>query len=228
VSVVVAGAPSSVRDEVLRNLHSRNYRVAVVEDVTDAPTATLREPDMVILVARDPADVADVCRALRLRFQNPVLVMHADDTRDANVMVLDAGADDAMVASVSPSEFLARVEVALRYRDALTALASDDVLEVGGLRIDLGAHTAVIDGQSVEFSPNEFHLLAVLARHAGTAIPFDAISAQIWPGEAVIGPRRLRVCVTRLRKLLAGHAGAPVVLAERGVGYTMVLASPQP
>jgi two-component system KDP operon response regulator KdpE len=190
--------------------------------------ATNSDQDLVILVAQDSAEIVGVCAAVRERFRNPVLVVYTGEKSDVATAMLDAGADDVMVPSVSESEFLARVDVALRYRGALTALASDDVLEVGALRIDRTRRVAVIDGESIELSPNEFSLLSTLARAVGHAVPADVIAAQIWPGKTEANPNRLRICATRLRKMLAGRTGAPLIIAERGVGYMMVLASPEP
>jgi DNA-binding response OmpR family regulator len=211
---------------VLGTLAGRGHQAVVVEAVRDAVgAATNRDYDMIVLVAPNPVEVADACMALRTRFHNPVLVIYSDESRDAAVTALDAGADDVMFAPLSTSEFSARVDVALRYRQALAALASDDVLEFGGLRLDLIGHRAVIAGHTVDFSPTEFQLLAVLARAAGQPVPAETVAAQIWPGDESANMNRLRICVTRLRKLLGRHPGAPVILVQRGVGYAIVLAS---
>jgi two-component system OmpR family response regulator len=226
--VVLFGPPSAEREQAVEDLRSRGHEVMVVELAEDAiSAATNRQPDIIILVTPASTDVAKLCNELRTRYKNPVLIVHTGDAPDALIAALDAGADDVMVAPVSSAEFLVRVDVALRYRLALTALVSLEVLEVGSLRIDFARHAAVINGEPVEFSPHELQLLSLLARNVGHTVPTDAISEEIWPGEPP-SPNRLRVCITRLRKLLAAHAGTPVVVAERGVGYRMMLGPPDP
>jgi DNA-binding response OmpR family regulator len=116
--------------------------------------------------------------------------------------------------------------VATRYRDSLAALAADDVLELPGLRIDLVAERAELGDTAIDVPAHEFQLLSILARNIGTVLPTAQLIEHIWPDGAGAGAPRLRVCATRLRKRLGGHPNAPVILAERGGGYAMVLRPP--
>ena len=127
-----------------------------------------------------------------------------------------------LLASISPEVFLARVDVAIRHRRAFVALASDDVVEVPGLRIDVVGRRVDLWGTCIDVPRNEFHLLVLLARKVGTLLPTEELVAEIWPGEPVAGAARLRVCATRLRNRLAWYPTAPAIVAERGRGYAMV------
>ena len=175
-----------------------------------------------VLVGTSSLDALELCAGLRSR-RCPLLVVYTEATPDAVVMTLDAGADDVMVAPVLPAEFLARVGVAIRYRDTLAAMASTDVLALPGLRIDLVAQRAEVGDTAIDVPAHEFQLLSILARKVGTVLPAERLIEEIWPDGAGAGASRLRACATRLRKRLRSHPNAPVIVAERGVGYAMVL-----
>jgi len=181
-----------------------------------------RPLDVVIFVGPWSAEALDLCASPRSG-RLPLLMVYTETTSDAVVISLDAGADDVMIAPVMPAEFLARVAVAMRYRDALKALASEDVLELPGLQIDLVARTVALDGTSIALPAQEFELLSILARQLGTVVPRATLVERIWPGRAEVGENRLRVCMSQLRKRLGTYPSAPVILPERGVGYAMVL-----
>ena len=113
--------------------------------------------------------------------------------------------------------------VAIRYREALGALASSDVLELPGFRIDLVAQTAELGATPIHIPGHEFELLSMLAHNLGTVLPTEMLLEQIWPDGSATRASSLRVCAFRLRKRLRGQPNAPVIVAKRGVGYAMHL-----
>lgn len=194
-----------------------------IDTVGDVDNAIERHRcDLVVFVGPSSVDALELCGSPRSGVPCPLLVVYTEATPNEVVMSLDAGADDVMLASVSSAEFLARVAVAIRYREALGVLASSDMLELPGFRIDLVAQTAEWGDTSIHIPGHEFGLLSMLARNLGTVLPTAMLIEQIWPGSGA-GAGRLRVCATRLRKRLGGHPNGPVIVAERGVGYAMYL-----
>ena len=101
------------------------------------------------------------------------------------------------------------------YEQATARLA---VVEIDGLRIDLDAGTAAIDGALVPLTGREWAVLAYLARRPGRATPSDEIERDIWgsvgpqPGHAV------RVAASRLRARLGDYGALIVNLHGRGYG----------
>jgi DNA-binding response OmpR family regulator len=220
-AIVLTGPPSPARIDVSRRLQDGGHRVILVEHLGDVVGLVEGGRSVVVVfVGSSSLDALELCAKLRMA-RCPVLLVYTEATADAVVMALDAGADDVMMAPVPPAELLARIGVAIRFRNALAALAANDVLELPGLRIDLVAQRAELGDTAIDIPAHEFQLLAILARHAGTVLPTAYLIEQIWPGGA--GAPRLRVCATRLRKRLSRHPDAPVILTERGVGYALVL-----
>jgi len=223
MSILLVGLRSPARIDVAGQLRDAGHHVVLVESVDEAvPLVEDGRALVVVFVGSPTLDALELCAGLRAS-RCPLLVVYTEATPDAIVTALDAGADDVMVAPVPAAELLARVGVAIRYRDALAALAADDVLELPGLRIDLVAQRAELGETAVDVPANEFLLLSTLARHAGTVLPTEHLVQQIWPNGSGAGAPRLRVCAARLRKRLSRHPNAPAILAERGVGYALVL-----
>jgi two-component system KDP operon response regulator KdpE len=219
--LVVDDDPSLVRALVM-GFEARDYAVRVATTGGDAlDDGLLIDVDVMVLDLGLPdIDGLEVCRHLRLRTATPIIVLSADGAEDRKVAALDMGADDYLTKPFSMPELLARVRVALRHRRAMAATASDDLLQVGLLRIDLAAHEAMVVDQSLDLTPKEFALLTMLARNAGRVLTHRAILDEVWgPGQAL---DTLRTHVSQVRRKLGELPGAPVVMTAPGVGYRLL------
>lgn len=96
------------------------------------------------------------------------------------------------------------------------------VLEVGGLRLDLAAREAHVDGREVALTRTEFDLLAALAARPGLAFTRRLLVESVW-GPTWVGDEHLvDVHVLHLRRKLGDTADAQrFVRTVRGVGYRM-------
>ena len=71
----------------------------------------------------------------------------------------------------------ARVAAILRRTNAL---ASEEVMEAGGIRMDKAAHMVTIDGEQVDLSFKEFELLAYFMENQGIALSREKILNNVW------------------------------------------------
>ena len=156
----------------------------------------------------------DILKALRTGSELPVLILSArNDTQD-KVRALKLGADDYMTKPFWPEELIERVRARLRRPTMQPA----DLIEAGGLRVDLARREVEVDGRAVELTRVEFELLAALARR------IDAPVTRRWLVENVLDPdregneRTLDVHVSRLRKKL-GREG--LIETVWGIGYRL-------
>ncbi|MGW5049577.1 response regulator transcription factor [Actinokineospora sp. NPDC004072] len=193
-------------------LRSRGHGVLRVG--TAAEVAELRaEVDLVLLDLGLPdGDGLDVLRELRRASEVAVVVLTARDTERDVVRGLHLGADDYLVKPVRLRELLARIDaVARRSRQA----EPRDAIEVGDVRVELGARRVTVGGAEVALTAKEFDILAVLARRAGVAVSREQVVDEVW-GRS--GARSLDVHLTSLR----GKLGRPGLLATvRGYGYRL-------
>jgi two-component system KDP operon response regulator KdpE len=148
-------------------------------------------------------------------------VLSARDKEGDKVRALDAGADDYVTKPFGTGELLARMRVALRHAGGVGGQA-DPVLELGELRIDVGAHRVFLGEREVRLTRTEFRLLALLARHAGKVLTHRQILNEIWGPNAVAHTHYLRVYMGQLRHKLEADPARPRWLhTETGVGYRL-------
>src|SRR5699024_4567898 len=119
-------------------------------------------------------DGLEVCRRLRAQGRDvPVLMLTARTDEVDFVVGLDAGADDYVGKPFRLAELLARVRALLRRR-------SPDVIDLGGVRIEIGARRVMVDDEEITLANKEFELLRVLMTHAGQVVTREEILAEVW------------------------------------------------
>jgi len=184
----------------------------------DAVPAFRREsPDLVLLDLMLPGlDGLAVCRALRVESSVPIVMLTArGDTVDI-VEGLQAGADDYVVKPFKPRELVARIEARLRRLER----SANEVLSIGDVLVDLGAHSVSRDGSAIPVTPLEFDLLAALASRPGYAFSREQLLADVWGYRHAGDTRLVNVHVQRLRGKVERDPESPeVIITVRGVGY---------
>jgi DNA-binding response OmpR family regulator len=144
----------------------------------------------------------------------PILLLTARGEEEDKLRGLDGGADDYVVKPFSPREVVARVRALLR------RVGVADVLVSGGLRIDLRARAASLNGAALELSKLEFDLLSALAQHAGMAWPRERLLERVWGSDYLGTERVVDVHITALRRKLGDTSDTPrFIETVRGVGY---------
>jgi two-component system KDP operon response regulator KdpE len=207
-----------------RALEQSGNTATVTSDPAEAlRLAELEDPDLVLLDITLADDQGfGLFRELRRFSAVPVIaVADADHVEDA-VRALRTGADDYITKPFSPSELNARVEAALRRRQA-TQRAPSEPREFGELIVDPVGRLVTLHGNPISLTATEYRLLLELADSPGRVLTHDEILDRVW-GPGYAGQYELlRSFVRTLRKKLGDDARHPrFVLAERGVGYRLV------
>jgi two-component system KDP operon response regulator KdpE len=204
------------------NLRAHGYDVETVADGASAlVVAARRPPDLVVLDLGLPdLDGVEVVEGLRGWTSVPILVLSARHEQSQKVAALDAGADDYVTKPFDLVELLARVRAALR-RSA-PAAGSVALVETASFTIDLAAHTVDVGGREVRLTPNEWHLLEVLARHLGRLVTQRELLQEVWGPQYGSESNYLRVYVSQLRRKLEPDPSRPRhLITEPGVGYRL-------
>jgi two-component system response regulator MtrA len=174
-------------------------------------------PDLVLLDLMLPGlDGLAVCRQLRAESSVPIVMLTArGDTVDV-VEGLQSGADDYIVKPFKPKELVARIQARLRRLEE----TANDVLAIGDVMVDLGAHSVTRDGRGIAVTPLEFDLLAALAARPGHAFSREQLLADVWGYRHAGDTRLVNVHVQRLRgKVERDPENPEVIVTVRGVGY---------
>ena len=214
-----AGIRANYSDALARH----GYEISAFANRKDAEAAFgARLPDLAIIDIGLGAEVDggfDLCRKLRsLSSQVPIVFLTARDSDFDVVSGLRLGADDYLTKDVSLPHLLARIAALFRRVDALsTAPAADDVLERGGLTLDLKRMTARWKGAPIELTVTEFWIVHSLARVPGHVKSRDQLmrdaSMVVDEGTVTSHIKRIR------RKLAAADAAFDAIESVYGMGY---------
>jgi two-component system, OmpR family, response regulator RegX3 len=223
-TILVVDDEPAIRESVSYALQREGYDVVAVEDgETALSRARSGSFDAVILdVVLPGRPGTDVCRELRAESSVPILMLTARTTELDRVVGLELGADDYVPKPFSVAELVARVRAILRRRELDRALAAD-LRRVGGLELDFRRHEVRVDGRTVELTPMEFRLLALLADEPERAFGRRELVRQLWESDHVGDERACDAHVVNLRRKIERDPAEPERLVTvRGVGYKLV------
>ncbi|WOP17308.1 response regulator transcription factor [Raineyella sp. LH-20] len=160
----------------------------------------------------------EVCRQLRLQSSVPVIMVTARDSEVDKVVGLELGADDYVTKPFSQRELLARIRAVLRRGQEVELVP--DVVESGGVRMDVERHEVAVNGEPVRLALKEFELLEMLLRNAGRVMTRGQLIDRVWGADYVGDTKTLDVHVKRLRAKIEENPARPVHLVTvRGLGY---------
>jgi two-component system, OmpR family, KDP operon response regulator KdpE len=182
--------------------------------------ATLKPPDLIILDLGLPdRDGSSIVERLRSWSNIPIIVLTVRAREREKVRLLELGADDYVVKPFGIGELIARARAALRPR---VAAASDPVVQIGPLEINLATRSGMIGGKRLVLGPKEYLVLQILAQHAGKVVTRQQIMKQVWGAAHLDDTHYLRIVVRNLRKKIEVDPARPrILLTELGVGYRL-------
>lgn len=158
----------NIRDAVAAYLERAGYWVTPAADGQEAVDAfSLHQFDLVILdlmLPRLPGE--KVCRIIRDTSDVPIIMLTAKGEVEDRIVGLELGADDYLIKPFSPRELVARVRALLR-RAHIDSEPQREVLDFGGLTIDLNGHKVLVNDEEVDLTASEFKLLTTLSRCPG-------------------------------------------------------------
>ncbi|HEV2778413.1 MAG TPA: response regulator transcription factor [Actinophytocola sp.] len=214
--VLVVEDDRAIADLVCMYLRREGFGTHVETDGRGALAAvrSMRPVAVILDVGLPVLDGIEVCRTMRAGGDwTPVLFVTARDDEVDRVLGLELGADDYVTKPFSPRELVARVRTVLRRSEGVPA---SEVLEVGGVRVDLLKRRVWTDADEVMLTSTEFDLLAHLMRRPGQVFSRQQLLSAVWGYSAAAGTRTVDVHIAQLRGKLGSSSPIRTV---RGVGY---------
>ena len=157
----------------------------------------------------------DVLKQLRARNSKvPVLILTARDSLGDRVKGLDAGADDYLAKPFQLAELEARVRALLR-----RGVGGPTLLTHGALSYDLAGRVARLNGEPLELSGRELHLLEIFLQRASRVVSKEQLIDLLCEWGDEVSGNAIEVYVHRLRKKL--EPGGVHIATLRGVGYRL-------
>ncbi|MDD3529544.1 MAG: phosphate regulon transcriptional regulator PhoB [Gallionellaceae bacterium] len=179
-------------------------------------------PDVILLDWMLPG-MSGVDLARRLRGDSrlkgiPIIMLTARADERDKVLGLDSGADDYITKPFSPRELLARINAVLRRR---APEMTEDVVEIGGLRLDPASHRVHGGDAALDLGPTEFRLLHFLMTHPERVYSRSQLLDQVWGDHVFVEERTVDVHIRRLRGALEASGHDRLIQTVRGAGYRL-------
>ena len=177
-------------------------------------------PDLVLLDWMLPG-MSGIEFARRLRADErtrdiPIIMLTARGEEQDKVAGLETGADDYITKPFSPRELVARIKAVLRRR---APQVTEDVVELGGLRLDPATHRITAGESIISLGPTEFRLLHFFMTHAERVHSRSQLLDQVWGDHVFVEERTVDVHVRRLRAALESGGHDRLIQTVRGSGY---------
>ena len=158
-----------------------------------------------------------VCARIRETSKVPIIMLTARSDERDELRGFDLGVDEYIAKPFSPKILVARVEAVTRRSSGEEMNQDSNIIVAGGIRIDIGAHTASIDGQEMVLSVKEFELLTYFLQNQGIALSRDTILNNVWNYDYFGDARTIDTHVKKLRSKM-GDKGS-YIKTIWGMGY---------
>ena len=219
--ILVVEDEPAIQSLIEVNLARAGHQAVLAADA-QAARAALHEalPDLVLLDWMLPGmsgiDFARRLRADPRTRRLPIIMLTARSEERDKVEGLEVGADDYVTKPFSPRELMARIKAVLR-RNA--PQATDDAVELGGLRLDPARHRVTAGETEIALGPTEFRLLHYLMSHPERVHGRSQLLDRVWGDHVFVEERTVDVHIRRLRAALETAGRDGLIQTVRGSGY---------
>lgn len=217
VKILMVDDESRMRKLVKDFLEREGFAVLEAGDGLEALDIFYEHKDIALIildVMMPKMDGWQTCREIRKESKVPIIMLTARGEERDELQGFDLGVDEYISKPFSPKILVARVEAILRRTNAL---ASDDVVNAGGIEVDKAAHMVKINGESVDLSYKEFELLTYFIENQGLALSREKILNNVWNYDYFGDARTIDTHVKKLRSKL-GEKGE-YIKTIWGMGY---------
>lgn len=213
--VLVAVLDARLATFLARALTADAYRVVHTAKAFD-PSEPLVAPDVVLLDSPPP-----LVRQFRATTDAPIVVVSTDDSMEARIAALDAGADDVVASPFEVRELLARLRALRRGRELAVNRARHGTLTYADIHLDLDAREVTRDGRKVELRYKGFELLACFMRHPERVLSRRELLEHVWGYDFLGDSNVIEVTVSHIRQALEAGGERRVIFTVRPIGYIL-------
>ncbi|MCP1183947.1 response regulator transcription factor [Paenibacillus sp. 1781tsa1] len=217
-TILVVDDDSHIRKLIRIYLEKNQFSVLEAADGQEAlDMLSHTKVDLAIVDVMMPRiDGIELTEDIRSYLDIPILMVTAKGESKDKVRGFNAGSDDYLVKPFDPVELILRVKSLLkRYNKN-----SSNIIQISGVRIDLGNLMVVADGQTIELKKKECELLFSLASSPGKIFTRTQLIDDLWGMDYEGDERTVDVHIKRLRERLE-PVPELVISTIRGLGYRL-------
>lgn len=177
---------------------------------------------VVLDIMMPKVDGLTVLKTIRQTMNIPIILLSAKSEDMDKVNGLMTGADDYLTKPFNPIELVARIKAQLRRYTILKGEENNQpqVIEASGVSIDLDKHNVEVDGQSVNLTPTEYAILALMVEKPGKVFSGEALFEAVWKEKSYDSNNTVMVHMWRLREKIEKNPKEPrIIKTVWGVGY---------
>lgn len=222
-TILVVEDEPAIQELIAYNLKQAGHQTLRADNAEQALRIMANAlPDLILLDWMLPG-LSGIDLAKRLRGDKrtklvPIIMLTARSEEQDKLHGLETGADDYITKPFSPRELNARIKAVLRRR---APEMTDDIVQIGGLRLDPVTHRVSGNGEAVELGPTEFRLLHFLLTHPERVHSRSQLLDQVWGDHVFVEERTVDVHIRRLRKALEPTGLDSLIQTVRGTGYRL-------
>lgn len=207
-----------IREELTLLLGNEGYQALAVTDFEQvAKQVQNGAPDLILLDLGLPGrDGFSLCADIHRTISVPIIFVTSRDSAMDELQALSLGGDDYITKPYNIPVLLARIKAVLR-RSA--GAAAPEILETGGLRLDLTKGMVSAGCQTAELTRNEIRILSYLMSNKGKIVSRADLIEALWDCQIYIDDNTLSVNMTRLRAKLDDLGLPDFIKTRRGLGY---------
>ena len=216
--ILIVDDEREIADLVELYLQNEGYEICKFYNGREALACAKREEmDLAILDVMLPEeDGISILKKLRVRPDTrklPIIMLTARGQEQDELLGFELGVDEYISKPFSPKILVARVEAILRRSNQL----NEDVIEAGGITLDITAHKVLIEETEIELSYKEFELLTYFMKNQNVALSREKILNHVWNYDYFGDARTIDTHVKKLRSKL-GDKGE-YIRTVWGMGY---------
>ena len=222
-TILVVEDEPAIQELIAYNLKQAGHQTLRADNAEQALRIMANAlPDLILLDWMLPG-ISGIDLAKKLRGEKrtklvPIIMLTARSEEQDKLHGLETGADDYITKPFSPRELNARIKAVLRRR---APEMTDDVVQIGGLRLDPTTHRVSGNNEAVDLGPTEFRLLHFLLTHPERVHSRTQLLDQVWGDHVFVEERTVDVHIRRLRKALEPTGLDTLIQTVRGTGYRL-------
>lgn len=215
--ILVADDEEKIREVIKEYAQFEGYEVAEAENgMETVEMCRMNDFDAVVLDVMMPKlDGFSACKEIKKLKDIPVLMLSARGEEYDKLFGFEIGIDDYVVKPFSPKELMARLNVIISRNNKVEE--KKDLLEYGGLVIDIPARNVFVDGERIDLTPKEYDLLFYFAKNKNIALSREKLLCDVWGYDFYGDDRTVDTHIKMLRSRLGKYRDYIVTL--RSLGY---------